>query len=169
MTNLSLSGLHAYRGEISTSCHTLPCACHVDLPQAKRQTLIVAIEGVFFTSPLQHYVYGALDEWIPAQAKASYATVQVAIDIGVVNPVCALVFIFVAELLEGESLWDDVIPTIEAMYLSFVYSLVVVRLLLVPFQVYLFNHFPLKWRVLISDVRDLLWVIIASFTIGPSR
>lgn len=136
--------------------------------QVRRQTLIVALEGVFFTAPLLHYGYGALDEWIPAQAKASYATVQVSIDLCVINPVCALVFIFVTDLLEGGSLKDDVIPTIKSNYLRFVYSLVVVRLLLVPFQVYLFNHFPLKWRVLISDGRDLLWVLIASFALGPS-
>lgn len=127
------------------------------------------MEGVFFTAPVLHYLYGALDRCIPAEAKASYATMQVVIDVCVISPVCGLIFIFVSGFLEGKSFEGYMIPTVKANYLGLVYSLVAVRIILIPFQVYLFNHLPVKWRVLISDGRDVLWVLIASFTVGPAR
>lgn len=91
------------------------------------------------------------------------------VDIFVINTVYALIFIFTTGFFEGKSVEGDTIPTLKADYLSLVYSLVVFGLVLSPFQVYLFNKFQLKWRVLISDIRDVLWVLIASYIIGPAR
>lgn len=88
-------------------------------------------------------------------------------DVFVLDPIFALLFMVTTGLLEGKSFRQEVVPTIEDHYVALVYWLVVIRLALAPLQVYAFNRFPVKWRVLISDGIDVLWTFVACFVIGP--
>lgn len=146
----------------------LPCTCRVNVPQAVRQTVAVILDGVLVSAPVLHCRYGALDRWIPAEEQMSYAIIQVVVDVCVIDTVYALIFMFTTGFFEGKSLEGYIIPAVKADYLDLVCSLVVVGVLIAPFQVYLFNGFPVKWRVLISDSIDVLWDVIAIYSIGPA-
>lgn len=126
-----------------------------------RRTLAVAVDGFCFNAPFLHYMYDALDQWIPAEEKTSNAIKQIAIDIVVLDPVFAFAFIVTTGVLQGQSVEADIIPTIKADYLSLVLWLMVIGLVFAPPRVYLFHSFPLKWRVLIADGIDLLWTFVA--------
>eukprot|EP00904_Undaria_pinnatifida_P008134 jgi/Undpi1/4450/HiC_scaffold_17.g07804.m1 len=133
---------------------------------AMRRTLAVAVDGFCFNAPFLHYIYDALDHWMPAEEKPSNAIKQIVIDIVVLDPVFAFVFIVTTGVLQGKSIEADIIPTMKADYLSLVFWLMVIGLVFAPARVYLFNRFPLKWRVLIADGIDVLWTFVAVCTTG---
>lgn len=93
------------------------------------------------------------------------AIAQVGIDVFVVDPILAIAFIVQVGLLEGESFGEDIVPTIKADYLTLVFWLLVAGLIVAPVQVYLFKRFPVKWRVLISDGKNLIWNFVACFIV----
>lgn len=105
--------------------------------------------------------------WLPAEESKVYALAQVLVDVFLLNPIFALLFMVTTGLLEGKSFSQEVVPTIEDDYVTLVFWLVVIGLALAPLQVYTFNRFPVKWRVLISDGIDVLWTSVACFVIGP--
>lgn len=131
-----------------------------------RRTLAVTFNAFAFNAPFQYFAYNFLDWWIPDDEKRSHAAMQVAVDIFVLNPVYALIFIISTGYIEGKSTEAYIIPTIRADYLPLVFWLTVLGLLFAPCHVYLFKEFPLKWRVLIADALDVLWTVIAVLSIG---
>ncbi|CAM9822954.1 unnamed protein product, partial [Ectocarpus sp. 13 AM-2016] len=134
---------------------------------ALRQSLAVAIDGFCVSAPLLHLAYGALDRWLPAEESEAYALAQVLVDVLVLDPIFGLLFMVTTGLLEGRSFNQEIIRTIEDDYAALVFWLVVIGLALAPLQVYTFNRYPVKWRVLISDGIDVLWTFVACFVIGP--
>lgn len=133
--------------------------------QAVWQTLAVALQSFFFSAPFLHVVYDALERWIPTEKSLAYAIAQVTIDVFVVDPILAIAFIVQVGFLEGQSFGGDIVPTIKTDYLTLVFWLVATGLVVAPVQVYLFKRFPLKWRVLIADGKDLLWTFVACFIV----
>lgn len=131
-----------------------------------RRTAAVALDGFCFSAPFLHFAYGALEYWVPTEDSTTYAVVQVAIDVFVIDPVYALIFIVTTGMIEGESLEGDIIPVIRNDYCTLVFWLMVVGLLFAPPRVYLFRRFPVKWRVLVADGIDLLWTLLACSIIG---
>ena len=85
----------------------------------------------------------------------------------VLSPFYAIAFIVTTGLLEGKSVRDEIVPTIRQDYATLVLWLVVIGLALAPPHIFLFKRLPVKWRVLISDVIDLLWTFVACFAIEP--
>ena len=133
--------------------------------QAVWQTVAVALQSFFFSAPFLHVVYGALERWIPTEESLACAIAQVTIDVLVIDPILAITFIVQVGLLEGESFGEEIVPTVKDDYLTLVFWLLVTGLLVAPVQAYLFKRFPLKWRVLISDAKDLLWTFVACFIV----
>lgn len=118
--------------------------------------------------PLHLYIsWTKLSRWLPTEESTANAVAQVLFDAFVINPVYALTFILTTGLFEGKSLHDEIVPTIQQDYATLVLWLVVIGLALAPPHIFLFKRFPLKWRVLIADVIDLLWTFVACFIIEP--
>lgn len=130
--------------------------------------MAVAIDGLCLNGPFLHYAYDALERWIPAEDSLKQATVQVAIDTLILDPVYAFLFIITTGLIEGLSMEREIIPMIRAQYATLVFWLVMVGLALAAPRIYLFRRFPVQWRVLISDICDLLWTAITCFLISPT-
>ncbi|CAM9796707.1 unnamed protein product, partial [Ectocarpus sp. 6 AP-2014] len=133
--------------------------------QAVWETWAVAIYCFFFVAPFLHVVYDALEKWIPADKSQANAIAQVTIDSLVVETFLGLTFIVMVGFLEGETWEEDIVPTIKSDYLTLVVWLMVTKIVMGPAQVYLFVHFPLKWRVLIADGKGLLLNFIACFIV----
>lgn len=133
--------------------------------QAMWETVAVALQSFFFSAPFLHFVYDALERWIPTETSLACAIAQVTIDVLVIDPILAIAFIVQVGLLEGQSFGADIVPTIKADYLTLVFWLLVTGSFVAPVQVYLFKRFPLKWRVLIADGKDLLWTFVACFIV----
>lgn len=93
---------------------------------------------------------------------------QVAIDVFILDPVYAFVFIVTTGLLEGLAVEDDIVPMMRVDYPTLALWLMAMGLVLAPPQIYLFRRFAPKWRVLIADVIDLLWTFLACLIISPS-
>lgn len=129
----------------------------------------MVLDGFFLNAPILHYTYEVLDRWIPAEESHRQATLQVAIDIFILDPVYALIFMVTTGLLQGFSFGCTIIPMIRAEYATVVVWLIIIGLVLAAPRVYLFKRFPVQWRVLISDFCDLLWTVVTCSLINPTH
>lgn len=105
--------------------------------------------------------------WLPTEKSTRNATAQVLVDVFLINPFYALTFIVTTGLLEGKPFREEIVPTVRRDYATLVLWLVVIGLALAPPHIFLFKRFPVKWRVLIADVIDLVWTFVACFIIEP--
>lgn len=103
---------------------------------------------------------------MPAEDGIYQATAQVAVDLLIFDPAYALIFIIATGLIQGLSMEDEIWPMVESNYPTLVFWLTVTGVVLAPLRVYLFGHFPVQWRVLISDLADLAWTVLACVTIS---
>lgn len=85
------------------------------------------------------------------------------VDVFVIDPVFAFIFVWSTGLIEGRSPIHEIFPTIKNDYPTMVMWLIVVGLCWAPLQVYLFNRYPVQFRVLTADLIDLVWTCVASF------
>lgn len=85
------------------------------------------------------------------------------VDVFVIDPVFAFIFVWSTGLIEARSLTREILPVIENDYPTMVLWLIVVGLCWAPLQVYVFNRYPVQYRVLTADLIDLVWTCIASF------
>ena len=67
---------------------------------------------------------------------------QVAVDVFIIDPVFAFIFVWSTGLIEGRSVKHDILDTLEHSYPEMVLWLVVIGLAWAPMQVYLFNRYP---------------------------
>ncbi|CAM9200209.1 unnamed protein product [Discosporangium mesarthrocarpum] len=118
----------------------------------------VAFDGVFINGPLLHYTYGLLEKWSPEREWQ-----QVIVDIFVIDPLFAFIFIWSTGLIELRSVENDIIPTIRYLYGTMVLSVIIVGLMWAPLQVYMFQRFSPKYRVLQADLIDIVWTCVVSF------
>lgn len=81
----------------------------------------------------------------------------------VIDPVFAFIFVWSTGLIEGRSVRDEIFKTIEYDYPNMVVWLIVIGLCWAPLQVYLFNKYPVQFRVLFADLIDLVWTCVTSF------
>lgn len=88
---------------------------------------------------------------------------QVAVDVFVIDPVFAFIFVWSTGLIEGRSVQAEILDTIIHEYPTMVFWLVVIGLCWAPLQIYLFNRYPVQFRVLTADLIDLVWTCVASF------
>ncbi|CAN0146251.1 unnamed protein product [Pylaiella littoralis] len=123
----------------------------------------VMIDGFFINGPLLHYSYEVLEKYMPAGESMRAAAQQVFVDVFVIDPVFAFIFVWSTGLIEARSLTREILPVIENDYPTMVLWLIVVGLCWAPLQVYVFNRYPVQYRVLTADLIDLVWTCIASF------
>ena len=88
---------------------------------------------------------------------------QVGVDIFVIDPIFAFIFVWSTGLVEGRSVENDILHTIRYNFLSTVMWLIILGLCWAPLQIYLFNRYPVQFRVLVADFIDLIWTCIVSF------
>lgn len=85
------------------------------------------------------------------------------VDVFVIDPVFAFIFVWSTGLIEGRSVTDQIIPTLRYDYPTMVLWLIVIGLCWAPLQIYLFNKYPVQFRVLTADLIDLVWTCVTSF------
>lgn len=88
---------------------------------------------------------------------------QVAVDVFIIDPVFGFIFVWSTGLFEGRSVKHDILNTLEQHYPTMVMWLVVIGLAWAPLQIYLFNRYPVQFRVLMADIIDLIWTCVSSF------
>lgn len=91
------------------------------------------------------------------------AVQQVGVDVFVIDPVFAFIFVWSTGLIEGRSVKDEILHTIQYDYPTMVLWLIVIGLCWAPLQIYLFNRYPVQYRVLTADLIDLVWTCVTSF------
>lgn len=104
---------------------------------------------------------------MPAKDGVYQATVHVAVDLFIMDTVCAFVFIVSTGVLEGLSLKTEILPMIRSDYGTLLCWLMSTGAVLAPLRIYLFRRLAVKWRVLISDLMDLLWTVLACLVVDP--
>ncbi|CAN0410587.1 unnamed protein product, partial [Laminaria digitata] len=87
----------------------------------------------------------------------------VAVDVFVIDPVFGFIFVWSTGLFEGRSVKHDILNTLEHHYPTMVMWLIVIGLAWAPLQIYLFNRYPVQFRVLMADIIDLVWTCVSSF------
>ncbi|CAM9564028.1 unnamed protein product [Ascophyllum nodosum] len=123
----------------------------------------VMMDGLFVNGPLLHYAYDILERYMPAGESVLGAVMQVGIDVFVIDPLFAFFFVWSTGLFEGLSVEHDILHTLRYNFLSMVMWLVVIGLCWAPLQIYLFNRYPVQFRVLVADFIDVVWTCVTSF------
>lgn len=85
------------------------------------------------------------------------------VDVFVIDPVFAFIFVWSTGVIEGRSIRDEILHTIQYDYPTMVLWLIVIGLCWAPLQIYLFNRYPVQYRVLTADLIDLVWTCVSSF------
>lgn len=88
---------------------------------------------------------------------------QVGVDVFVIDPVFAFIFIWSTGLIEGRSVDNEILDTLKNEYPTMIVWLIVIGLAWAPLQIYLFNRYPVEFRVLVADLIDLVWTCVTSF------
>lgn len=91
-----------------------------------------------------------------------------AIDLFVMDTLYAFIFIVTTGMMEGLSLKTQILPTLWSDYVSLLLWLIPVGAVLAPLRIYLFQRISVLWRVLISDLADLLWTVLACVVVVPA-
>ncbi|CAM9936217.1 unnamed protein product, partial [Ectocarpus fasciculatus] len=143
-------------------------ACGVASPPWKTTAMMwrscaVMLDGLLINGPLLHYAYEMLESCMPAGDSVLAAMLQVGVDVLVIDPVCAFIFVWSTGLIEGRSIRDEILPTIVHHYPTLVLWLIVIGVGWAPIQIYLFNRYPVQYRVLTADLIDLVWTCVSSF------
>ena len=123
----------------------------------------VAIEGIAITGPGLHYLYSTLENWCPAQNGALAALTHVAVDEFIFDPMFVLGFFFLCGLLEGKKLKEDIVPQIQREYWSALKGGWGVSLLFLPLEFATFRCLPLRLRVLVVNLTDVVWTAVVSY------
>ncbi|CAN0399344.1 unnamed protein product, partial [Ectocarpus sp. 12 AP-2014] len=139
----------------------------VAIPPWKTTTMVwrscaVMIDGLLINGPLLHYAYEMLESRMPAGDSVLAAMTQVGVDVLVIDPVFAFMFVWSTGLIEGRSVRGEILPTIVHHYPTLVLWLIVIGVGWAPVQIYLFNRYPVQYRVLTADLIDLVWTCVSS-------
>ena len=89
--------------------------------------------------------------------------VQVGVDVFIIDPVFGFIFVWSTGIFEGRSAKHDILHTLQYNYPTMVLWLIVIGLAWAPLQIYLFNRYPVQYRVLLADLIDLVWTCVSSF------
>ena len=125
--------------------------------------LAVTIEGIIITGPGLHYLYTALENWMPAQKGMLAAFTHVAVDEFIFDPLFVLCFFFLCGLIEGKNLTGEIIPQVQREYWSALKGGWGVSLLFLPLEFATFRCLPLRLRVLVVNLTDVVWTAVVSF------
>ncbi|TFJ83962.1 hypothetical protein NSK_005057 [Nannochloropsis salina CCMP1776] len=125
--------------------------------------LAVTIEGVVITGPGLHYLYTALESWMPAQRGFLAAFTHVAVDEFIFDPLFVLCFFFLCGLIEGKHLSRDIFPQVQREYWSALKGGWGVSLMFLPLEFATFRCLPLRLRVLVVNLTDVVWTAVVSF------
>eukprot|EP00904_Undaria_pinnatifida_P008131 jgi/Undpi1/4448/HiC_scaffold_17.g07802.m1 len=131
--------------------------------QALWRSCAVMMDGFFINGPLLHYCYEILEKYMPAEESMFAAVSQVAVDVFVIDPAFGFIFVWSTGLFEGRSVKHQIVHTLVHHYPTMVLWLIVIGLAWAPLQIYLFNKYPVQYRVLMADIIDLVWTCVSSF------
>ncbi len=171
MTKAITAGLIALFGDVLAQvfeykllCRRLPAGEEAPPLQLNfLRCLAVTIEGIAITGPGLHYLYTALESWMPAQNGVLAAFTHVAVDEFIFDPLFVLCFFFLCGLIEGKGLKDEIVPQVQREYWSALKGGWGVSLLFLPLEFATFRCLPLRLRVLVVNLTDVVWTAVVSY------
>jgi len=133
----------------------------------------VAAEGMFLSGPVLHYAYEWMELHMSTANSASMpqqwlmSILQVVFDIMVLDSIFTGTLMVATAILQGRStsilqeLRTEYIPAAKVSFLS--------SASMAPLQFINFGYVPVQFRVLISNVQDVVWNAAVSYMAHRSR
>lgn len=125
--------------------------------------MAVFLEGLLVTGPGLHFLYGALEKWIPSQISLWNSVVHVAADEFLFDPLFVLGFFLICGVLEGKDVHQDIVPQIKDEYWAALKGGWIVSLLFLPLEFATFRCLPVQFRVLVVNLTDVAWTAVVSY------
>jgi protein Mpv17 len=152
-------------------------------PQKQRRldlyrTLTLTIEGVFVSGPLLHYAYDWMDELVVSglgydadeEASATFLSslVQVILDLVLMDSFFVATLMMTSAILQGHGrkqilheLGTEFVPAVKISWLS--------SFFMSPLQFFNFRYLPVEFRVLLTNLQDVVWEAVVSFMAHRGR
>jgi len=127
------------------------------------RSFAVFIEGLVFTGPGLHFLYGALENMVPSQSNPWAALLHVLADELLFDPLFVLGFFLLCGVLEGKHLVNEVIPQVQEEYWPALKGGWVVSVLFLPLEFCTFRYLPVQFRVLVVNLTDVVWTAVVSY------
>lgn len=125
--------------------------CSSDDRWSCRRSAAVGLDGLL-TGLVLHHVYGAQARWLPPSHLAWWVPFcHILVDEIIVDPSFVVGFIAITDCD-----WSRLVPTLKASK--------VVTITTLPAQWINFRYVPLRYRVIVVNMIDLVWSAVVSFT-----
>lgn len=139
------------------------------------RSLTIALEGLFVSGPLLHFAYGWMDEHLVLDqyveddiaSKWIGCFLQVMFDLLVMDSIFVATLMVTSAVLQGrykmipQELRFDYLPAVRVSWLS--------SLSMAPLQFFNFGLVPLTFRVMITNLEDVIWNAAVSHMAHRSR
>ena len=143
------------------SWHFNPCFGW-DYPPASYIAVILNSTNVYWT-----WRYAWLERVLPAQQRGMRslrnAVLQVSIDELIFDPLFVGLFFFSTGAVERQHPWRDTLPHLREQYWPTLRGACLTSLAFTPIQFCSFRYLPVKCRVLVVNMCDVLWYAAVSF------
>lgn len=132
------------------------------------RTCTVSVEGLLVSGPILHLAYTWMDANMGGDDVHWISTIlQVLFDLIVVDATLTATLMITSALLQGR--WHDVVREMRCEYLPALYVSTLSSGLLAPVQFLNFRYVPVQFRVLITNLEDVLWNAAVSHMAHRSR
>ena len=125
----------------------------------RERFLAVCFDGLLVSGPLLHMGYAWLERLMPCAGRGSMRNVllQLAIDEFVFDPLFIGAFFFSTGAIERQHPWKETLPNLRAEYWPTLKGAFITSAAFTPIQFCSFRYLPVKCRVLVVNLCDILW------------
>jgi protein Mpv17 len=126
--------------------------------------LAVVVDGLCVSGPGLHVGYALLERRIPCAGRGPLRNValQLLIDECIFDPAFIGAFFFSTGFVERQHPWRDTLPHLRAAYWPTLRGAMLTSAAFTPIQFVSFRYLPVKCRVLVVNLCDVLWYAAVS-------
>ena len=133
------------------------------------RSFTVALEGAFVSGPLLHYAYEWLDDLHVAEIDWLDTILQVLVDIFVMDSIFTATLMVTSGLLQGQSWRCLLYHELRDSYWMAVQVSWSASLGMAPLQCINFAFLPVEYRVLMTNLQDVVWNAAVSYMAHRGR
>lgn len=134
-----------------------------------RRSATLAAESLFVSGPLLHYGYGWMDSLFDEATTSWISSLcQVLIDIFIMDSFFTGTLMVVSALLQGQTL-RSIVHELRTDYPAAVVAAWASSLSMSPLQFCNFLFIPVKLRVLVTNMQDVIWNAVVSYMAHRNR
>lgn len=130
----------------------------------RQRLLAVVFDGMCISGPGLHMGYAWLERCIPCAGRGSLRNVlmQLLVDECIFDPLFIGAFFFSTGAIERQHPWRETLPSLRAQYWPTLKGAFATSVAFTPIQFVSFRYLPVKCRVLVVNVCDILWYAAVS-------